>query len=313
MPPAAHLPVLREQALIALRLAADALVVDATYGGGGHAAAILAQLGAGGRLLAIDRDPSAVARARAQCGDDGRVDIIQAPFSQLSRLLRERDLGGRVAAMLFDFGVSSPQLNCPERGFSFQTSGPLDMRMDSSSGQTAAQWLAQVDQAELQNVLRRFGEERFARRIATAIKRAQLRSPIASTVELAELVAAAMPTREPGKHPATRTFQAIRIAINDELGEVRKVLPQALDGLAVGGRLVMISFHSLEDRLVKRFFRDQAKGDPYPPELAVTEAMKRPTLKLVGKPQRAEGAEIAANRRARSAVLRVAEKLATAA
>ncbi|MGI9309921.1 MAG: 16S rRNA (cytosine(1402)-N(4))-methyltransferase RsmH [bacterium] len=307
-----HTPVLSEQVMAALRLHADDLVVDATYGGGGHARAILAKLGGGGRLLAIDRDPDAIARARLDLEGDARVEIIHAPFSHLGAILAARGLSGRVAAMLFDFGVSSPQLDQARRGFSFSASGPLDMRMDPSRGASAAQWLEQVDERELCAALRDFGEERFARRIARAIKQSLARDALRSTTDLADVVAAAAPSREVGKHPATRTFQAIRIAVNDELGEVREVLPQALDGLAPRGRLVMISFHSLEDRLVKRFFRAQSKGDPYPPELPVSEDMKRPRLRLVGKPVRADAREIAANRRARSAVMRVAEKIGDA-
>ena len=306
--PLDHTPVLKDAVINALKIQADDLVVDATYGRGGHARAILARLGNGGRLLAIDRDPAAIERARLDFGFDARVEIIHAPFSQLGEILKARGLGGRVTGMLFDFGVSSPQLEEPERGFGFNVTGPLDMRMDPSHGRSAAQWLEGVDEDELMRVLRRFGEERFARRIARAIKQTVAQRPIATTTELADVVAAAMPTREPGKHPATRTFQAIRIAVNDELGEVRTVLPEALAGLAPGGRLVMISFHSLEDRLVKRFFREQAKGDPYPPDLPVTEDMKKPMLKLVGKPLRADALEVARNRRARSAVMRVAEK-----
>ena len=308
-----HTPALREAAVDGLNLHAGDCVVDATYGRGGHARAILARLGGGGRLLVIDRDADAVAHARLDLGGDARVDIVHAPFSRLGQLLAERGLSGRVGGVLFDFGVSSPQLDSPERGFSFNAAGPLDMRMDRSCGQTAAQWLARVEERELAAALREFGEERFARVIARAIKRAWARRPPATTAELADLVAATAPSREPGKHPATRTFQAIRIAVNDELGEVRRVLPQALAGLAPRGRLVIISFHSLEDRLVKRFFREQVKGDPWPPEAAVTEAMKTPALKLVGKPIRASAGEIAANRRARSAVMRVAEKLAPVA
>lgn len=310
MPRQPHTPVLKDAVINALKIHADDLVIDATYGRGGHARAILARLGNSGRLLVIDRDPDAIACARLDLGGDSRVEIIHAPFSELGETLKARGLGGRVAGMLFDFGVSSPQLDEAERGFGLKAAGPLDMRMDPSRGPSAAQWLDGVDERELMEVLRRFGEERFARRIARAIKQTLAQQPIATTTELADLVAAASPTREPGKHPATRTFQAIRIAVNDELGEVRKVLPQALAALAPGGRLVMISFHSLEDRLVKRFFRDQATGDPYPPDLPVTEAMKKPTLKRVGKPQRPAQCEIAGNRRARSAVMRVAEKLA---
>ncbi len=307
-----HIPVFKEHAVNALNIAANDLVVDATYGGGGHARAILARLGDGGRLLVIDRDVSAIERARRALHDDARVEIIHAPFSRLRQLLSERDLSGRVAGMLFDFGVSSQQLDTPARGFSFRASGPLDMRMDQSRGQTAAQWLAQVTEQELCSALRDFGEERFARRIARAIKHAMQPSaaqPPLTTAVLAELVAKAVPSREPGKHPATRSFQAIRIAVNHELGEIREVLPQALIGLAPHGRLVILSFHSLEDRLVKRFFREQARGDPYPPELPICEAMKNPTLKLVGKPRCAGVQDIADNRRARSAVMRVAEKI----
>lgn len=308
-----HIPALKDAAIDALKIAADGLVVDATYGGGGHAWAILARLGNGGRLWVIDRDRNAIARAQEALGDDARVEIIHAPFSQLSQLLEARGVCGQITGMLFDFGVSSQQLDTAERGFSFRASGPLDMRMDQSHGLSAAQWLAQVDEKDLSNALRELGEERFARRIARAIKQA-LQSSVdlsLTTTELAKLVAAVVPHHELNKHPATRTFQAIRIAVNDELGEIQKVLPQALDGLAPNGRLVMISFHSLEDRLVKRFFREQAKGDPYPPELPISEAMKQPTLKLVGKPVRASEQEISDNRRARSAVMRVAEKLET--
>ena len=305
-----HTPVLKDAAIDALKVHAGDCVVDATYGRGGHARAILARLGGGGRLLVIDRDADAVEHARLDLGADARVEIVHAPFSRLGQILAERGLSGRVAGMLFDFGVSSPQLDSPQRGFSFSADGPLDMRMDRSGAPSAAQWLARVEERELATVLREFGEERFARLIARAIKRALAKQPIAGTAELAQCVASAAPRREPGKHPATRTFQAIRIAVNDELGEVRRVLPQALAGLAPRGRLVVISFHSLEDRLVKRFFREQAKGDPYPPELPITEDMKKPALKLVGKPLRASAREVAANRRARSAVLRVAEKIA---
>lgn len=308
-----HIPVLQDRAVEALNLTANDLVVDATYGGGGHAWAILAKLGTHGRLLVIDRDLNAIARAQQNLGDDARVEIIHARFSQLRQILEERALRGQVAGILFDFGVSSQQLDTPQRGFSFNSTGPLDMRMDQSCGLTAAQWLAQVKEQELSNTLREFGEERFARRIARAIKQALKSSPQQqplSTTELAKLVVAASPTRESGKHPATRTFQAIRIAVNDELGEIHKVLPHALACLAPRGRLVVLSFHSLEDRLVKRFFREQARGDPYPPKLPITEDMKNPTLTLVGKPLRASVEEISCNRRARSVVMRVAEKIA---
>ena len=339
----AHIPVMKDAAVAALNLAPGDCVVDATCGGGGHARAILCRLralGPGGRLLAIDRDAEAVACARLALGDggdsgdsggdggdgDARVEIIHAPFSRLGEILEARGLRGRVAGMLFDFGVSSAQLDTPARGFSFTAAGPLDMRMDATAGATAAEWLARVDERELAAALRAFGEERFARAIAGAIKRALARGPIADTAELARLVAAAAPrprkSRRAGagkpqpaarKHPATRTFQAIRIAVNDELGEVRRALPQAVAGLAAGGRLVVISFHSLEDRIVKRFLREAARGDPYPPDAPVTVSQLRPSVKLIGKARRPAAAEVEANRRARSAVMRVAEKLAVAA
>jgi len=341
----AHIPVMKDAAVAALNLAPGDCVVDATCGGGGHARAILGRLralGPGGRLLAIDRDAEAVACARLALGAGGdgsgdgsgdggdggaRVEIIHAPFSRLGEILESRGLRGRVAGMLFDFGVSSAQLDTPARGFSFTAAGPLDMRMDATAGATAAEWLARVDERELAAALRAFGEERFARAIAGAIKRALARGPIADTVELARLVAAAAPhkSRQPRragagkpkpvarKHPATRTFQAIRIAVNDELGEVRRALPQAVAGLAAGGRLVVISFHSLEDRIVKRFLREAARGDPYPPDAPVTVSQLRPSVKLIGKARRPAAAEVEANRRARSAVMRVAEKLAVAA
>ncbi|MDD9855440.1 MAG: 16S rRNA (cytosine(1402)-N(4))-methyltransferase RsmH [Gammaproteobacteria bacterium] len=345
----AHIPVMKDAAVAALNLAPGDCVVDATCGGGGHARAILGRLralGPGGRLLAIDRDAEAVACARLALGDGGdgsgdggdgnggdgdggaRVEIIHAPFSRLGEILESRGLRGRVAGMLFDFGVSSAQLDTPARGFSFTAAGPLDMRMDATAGATAAEWLARVDERELAAALRAFGEERFARAIAGAIKRALARGPIADTVELARLVAAAAPRPRPRKprragagkpqpaarkHPATRTFQAIRIAVNDELGEVRRALPQAVAGLAAGGRLVVISFHSLEDRIVKRFLREAARGDPYPPDAPVTVSQLRPSVKLIGKARRPAAAEVEANRRARSAVMRVAEKLAVAA
>ena len=305
----AHIPVLKHAVMNALNLHADAIVVDATYGGGGHAGAILARLGNGGRLLVIDRDPDAILRARTQFGDDPRVEIVHAKFSRLGEILQTHALVGRVAAMLFDFGVSSPQLDTPTRGFSFNNDGGLDMRMDPSCGSSAADWLGTVDEAELTRVLRVYGEERFAVRIARGIKQTLAQAPITSTKQLARVIADATPKVDPNKHPATRSFQAIRIAVNDELGELRAVLPQALAGLARGGRLVMLSFHSLEDRLVKRFFRSHAKGDWFPTKLPILEAMKNPSLKLVGKPGRADAAEIAQNRRARSAVMRVAEKL----
>ncbi|MBX2868925.1 MAG: 16S rRNA (cytosine(1402)-N(4))-methyltransferase RsmH [Acidiferrobacterales bacterium] len=302
---ASHIPVLKDEVLAALSLQQDSLVVDATFGRGGHARSIMAELGDRGRLIVIDRDPAAIARAQREWSEDGRVDIVHAPFSMLSEILRQRNLFGHITAILFDFGVSSPQLDDAERGFSFSHDGPLDMRMDTTRGISAKEWLQQVEEHELIHVLRKFGEERFARKVAARIKQ---HDQIETTGELAAIVSEVVKTREPGKHPATRTFQAIRIAVNAELEEIESVLPQALECLATGGRLVIISFHSLEDRLVKRFFRDQSKGDPFPPDLPVTSDMLSPTMRLVGKPIKAGADELDLNRRARSAVLRVAEK-----
>jgi len=302
---AAHIPVLKKEVLTALNLQQDSYVVDATFGRGGHSRSIMEELGDHGRLLVIDRDPTAIAQAELEWSNDKRVEIVHAPFSRLYEILQERALTGQITAILFDFGVSSPQLDNPERGFSFSHDGPLDMRMDTTRGISAAEWLQQVEEHELIHVLRKFGEERFARKVALKIKQHER---IETTGELAAIVSEVVRTREPGKHPATRTFQAIRIAVNAELEEIESVLPQALDCLASGGRLVIISFHSLEDRLVKRFFRDQSKGDPFPPDLPVTTDMLSPTLKLIGKPVKAGAEELVRNKRARSAVLRIAEK-----
>ena len=303
-----HIPVLKFAVMQSLQLNPAAIVVDATYGRGGHARAIVEKLDSG-RLLVIDRDADAITHAQQHMGELPQVEIVQARFSHLAEILRSRNLYGKVNGLLFDLGVSSPQLTDPARGFSFTHPGPLDMRMDNSANITAADYLKQISLRDLTDILRRFGEERFAGRIARAIKNHMAKSPITTTKQLADLVVAVVPTYESGKHPATRTFQAIRIAINDELTELESVLPQAVAALAAGGRLVIISFHSLEDRIVKRFLRDQARGDPWPTELAVHENMKNPQVKLIGKPIRAGEDEVAVNRRARSAIMRVAEKL----
>ncbi|MEA3291421.1 MAG: 16S rRNA (cytosine(1402)-N(4))-methyltransferase RsmH [Pseudomonadota bacterium] len=305
-----HTPVLEGEVLEALQVSSEGVYVDATFGRGGHARAILSRLGEKGRLLVIDRDPAAVAAAQQMLGGDPRVNVVHAPFSSLTAVLARHDIEGRVTGMIFDFGVSSPQLEDGSRGFSFMVDGPLDMRMDTSRGESAAEWLARVDEGELMSILRRFGEERFARRIARAVAEYRAERRIETTAQLASIIAAAVPTREPGKHPATRSFQAIRIAVNEELREIEQALPQAVEALAAGGRLVVISFHSLEDRIVKRFLRDLAKGDPFPPDLPVPASALRPRLRLVGKPVRAGATEVEYNRRARSAVMRVAEKIA---
>jgi 16S rRNA (cytosine1402-N4)-methyltransferase len=301
----AHQPVLLAEAIEALRIRPDGLYVDVTFGRGGHSVAILARLSAQGRLIALDRDPEAV--AAAQSIRDVRFAIRHARFSQLAEVLRESGLGA-VDGVLFDLGVSAPQLETAARGFSFRADAPLDMRMDPTRGETAAEWLARATEVELRGVIRKYGEERFAGPIAKAITGARARGGIRTTGELAGVVAAAVRTRERGQDPATRTFQALRIHLNQELEELSLALPQARDALAAGGRLVLISFHSLEDRIVKHFLRDEAH--PQLPERLPVKAteMPQPRLRLVGRPVRPAAAEVDANPRARSAVMRVAEK-----
>ncbi len=305
-----HQPALPVEVMAGLAIQPDGRYVDGTLGRGGHAQAILERLGPQGRLLALDRDPAAAECVNARFGGDPRFAFVRAPFSRLAEALTERDWVGQVNGLLLDLGVSSPQLDDPERGFSFVRNGPLDMRMDPTVGMSAAAWLARVDEAELAQALAAFGEERFHRRVARAIVAARQQAPIETTARLAEIVAAAVPTREPGKHPATRAFQAIRIAINNELDELQAVLPQAVAALAPGGRLVVISFHSLEDRVVKQFMREQARGRELPLDLPVMGRPTGMTLRLIGRAVRPSAAEVAANPRARSAILRVAERLA---
>jgi 16S rRNA (cytosine1402-N4)-methyltransferase len=304
-----HQPVLLEEVLAGLSIQPDGVYVDGTFGRGGHAGAILAVLGPGGRLLAMDKDPEAVRSAGEQFGEDSRFEIEQGTFTMLSDMLAQRQLQGRVDGLLLDLGVSSPQLDDASRGFSFSEDGPLDMRMDPGSGISAAQWLEQADEQTISRVLRKFGEERFSRRIARSIVETRNEKPLRTTRELAELIAAAVPVREKRKHPATRSFQAIRIFINHELDDLVAVLDQVVDVLAPHGRMAVISFHSLEDRLVKRFIRDEYRGEQAPPELPLAGMDYVPRLKPVGKAVRASDAEISANPRARSAVLRVAERL----
>jgi len=282
--------------------------VDCTFGRGGHSREILARLGARGRLLALDRDTDAVAAA-AEIADP-RFAIVHATFAQLAQVLPAQHID-RVNGILMDLGVSSPQLEEAARGFSFRLDGPLDMRMDVTRGLTVAEWLATASENQIGEVIRTYGEERFAQPIARAIVAARSRGAVGTTRQLAQIVAQAVRTREPGQDPATRTFQAIRIFINQELEELSLGLAQCLAALRAGGRLVVISFHSLEDRIVKRFMRDHAQPAPVPRGLAVREADRAPPkLRLIGKAQRASAAEIADNPRARSAVLRVAERLA---
>jgi 16S rRNA (cytosine1402-N4)-methyltransferase len=306
---APHTPVLLEESLEALVIDPNGIYLDGTFGRGGHARPLLARLGVGGRLLALDCDPQAVAVGEALARQDPRLIMEHAPFSRLEEVARRLGVFGRVKGLLLDLGVSSPQLDEPSRGFSFSADGPLDMRMDSSNGQTAAEWLALASEGEIARVLRDYGEERFAGRIARAIVRARAEAPIVTTRTLARIVASANPRWEPGKHPATRTFQGLRIHINRELEELRACLACVCGLLSDGGRLVVISFHSLEDRIVKRFIRQEARGERFPRHLPVTTAETNPRLRPVGKPVRPSSAEVAANPRARSALMRVAERM----
>jgi 16S rRNA (cytosine1402-N4)-methyltransferase len=305
----AHVPVLLDAVLDGLAVHGDGRYLDGTFGRGGHAAAILEQLDASGRLLVIDRDPDAVAAARARFGSDPRVHAEQGNFADMQALATDAGLDGDFDGILLDLGVSSPQLDDPARGFSFMADGPLDMRMDTTRGPTAADWLNSATEDELARVIRRYGEERFARRVARAIVTARAEAPLTRTGRLAEVVAGAIPRREPGRHPATRAFQAIRIHLNRELESVALGLDAALELLATGGRLCVISFHSLEDRMVKRFIRDHSREDEVWRGLPAMPESARPALRPVGKARRADAAEVRANPRARSAVLRVAERL----
>lgn len=304
----AHVPVLAQEAVTALAIRPDGVYVDGTFGRGGHSRLILQQLGPGGRLIALDRDPAAV-RAGAEL-KDARLTLVRRAFSQLGAVLDELGVA-TVDGILLDIGVSSPQLDDAARGFSFRFDAPLDMRMDPDSGVSAADWLATAEEGEIGEVIREYGEERFAKSIARALVAARQKEAIRTTGQLAGLIAAAVKRREPGQHPATRSFQAIRIHINRELEELKTVLPQCVDRLNPGGRLAVISFHSLEDRIVKRALREEAQGEQAPRRLPIPAAMLKPgRLRLIGRAQHASEAEVTANPRARSAVLRVAERVA---
>ena len=305
-----HRPVLLEEALQGLNIKASGNYVDGTFGRGGHSGALLSRLGPEGHLLALDKDPAAIVEAEQRFSNDNRFTIRQASFADLKQEVDSMNWLGQVDGILLDLGVSSPQLDDATRGFSFQKEGPLDMRMDPTQGQSAADWLATAREQDITRVIKEFGEERFAKRIARAIVKAREEQAITTTGQLAAIVAAAVPTREPGKDPATRSFQAIRIFINKELEDIKACLDDVLDVLKPGGRLVVISFHSLEDRLIKRFIREQEKGDSYPPDLPVTQTQLHPRLRAVGKPVRPGQAEVSTNPRARSSIMRVAERLA---
>ncbi|UHQ54847.1 16S rRNA (cytosine(1402)-N(4))-methyltransferase RsmH [Microbulbifer sp. YPW16] len=299
---------------VLLREAVDALVtdpggfyIDGTFGRGGHSAAILEKLDERGQLLGIDKDPQAVEFARERFAGDDRFAIWHGSFADMAEAVAGRE--GQVTGILLDLGVSSPQLDQAERGFSFVQDGPLDMRMDTSRGLSAADWVNSESEAEMARVFREYGEERFARRMAAAIARRREEKPFERTLDLAEVVKAANPAWEKGKHPATRVFQAVRIHINGELEDLKRVLDSAMELLAPGGRLVVISFHSLEDRMVKRFIRDKERGPQLPRGLPVMDSEIEKTLRAVGKAVKAEAQEVGENVRSRSAVMRVAEKL----
>ncbi|MBL8514176.1 MAG: 16S rRNA (cytosine(1402)-N(4))-methyltransferase RsmH [Betaproteobacteria bacterium] len=306
----AHLTVLASEATSALLGPANGVYVDCTFGRGGHTRRLLARLGPDARVIAIDRDPEAIAAGREFAQADKRFSIHHARFSELSGVLEECGLGGAsLDGVLADLGVSSPQIDQAGRGFSFNKDGPLDMRMDTTRGESAAEWLARASEQEIRGVIRDYGEERFAQGIARQIVAARSTGGLFRTRQLAELVGQSVRSREPGQHPATRTFQAIRIFVNRELEEIEALLPQAVKALRPGGKLVVIAFHSLEDRIVKRFMAHEAKADHLPSKLPIrANEVDTATLTIAGKPVKASAEEVAANPRARSAIMRVAVK-----
>ncbi|MEX0374042.1 16S rRNA (cytosine(1402)-N(4))-methyltransferase RsmH [Spiribacter pallidus] len=307
---AAHHPVMLEQAVQAMAPERGGVFIDGTYGRGGHAMALISRLDETACIWLVDRDPEAIAVARQRHGSDPRCHILQSSFAHLGSHLRAAGLAGQVSGILLDLGVSSPQLDDAARGFSFLRDGPLDMRMDNSHGPTAAEWLSGVGEQALVSVIRRYGEERFARRIAAAIVKARDAGELpGTTTGLATLIANAVPRAEPGRHPATRTFQALRIHLNGELEALDALLAEVCDLLGPGGRLVVISFHSLEDRRVKRFINTHSQVGDLPPGAGAVPREKQPRLRRLGRAHRPDDDEIAANPRARSAVMRIAERL----
>lgn len=306
-----HITVLLDEAVEALVVRADGCYLDGTFGRGGHSRLILERLGPEGRLLGFDKDPLAIASGNALAAEDGRFVVVQRSFAELGEEAAARGLVGKVDGLLLDLGVSSPQLDDAERGFSFLNDGPLDMRMNPQVGISAAQFIATASADEIARVFKEYGEERFAKRMARAVVERREHKPFERTADLAAVLTEANPAWEKGKNPATRAFQGLRIHVNNELGDLERGLDAALETLAVGGRLVVISFHSLEDRIVKQFMKRQAKGeaDNLPRDLPIIPKAFEPRLKLLGKPVYASEAELKANPRSRSAVMRVAEKL----
>lgn len=305
-----HDTVLLQEAVAALAVQASGTYVDGTYGRGGHSALLLQQLGSQGRLIVIDKDPRAVAHAQACYAHDARVIVWHGSFRDFPQALAAAGVTQGIQGLLLDLGVSSPQLDDAQRGFSFMREGQLDMRMDTSGGTSAAAWLAQADEAEIADVLWRYGEERFSRQIAREVVRVRDEKPLQTTTELAALISSVVRKRELGKHPATRSFQAIRIHVNQELADVEACLQQSVRYLAPGGRLAVISFHSLEDRIVKHFLREQATPPRLPKGLPVMPESVQPPMKIMGKAIRPSDVEVQANPRARSAILRVGERVA---
>ncbi len=306
-----HVTVLLDEAVAALAVRPDGRYLDGTFGRGGHSRLLLRQLGPDGCLLGFDKDPLAIATGQALAAEDGRFVVVQRSFAELGAEVSQRGWTGTLSGVLLDLGVSSPQLDDPERGFSFLNDGPLDMRMDPSRGFSAAEWIATANEEDIARVLKDYGEERFARRMARAVVLRRSERPFERTADLAQVLTVANPAWEKGKNPATRAFQGLRIFINNELGDLEVGLEAALEALEIGGRLVVISFHSLEDRIVKQFMRRHAKGeaDTMPRDLPIIPEKFVPRLKLLGKPQYASADEVKANPRSRSAVMRVAEKL----
>ena len=306
----AHTPVMSAEVVSALRPDADAILVDATFGRGGHTAELLSCLSEKAVVWAIDKDPQAIAEGQVLFQKDERLKFVHGSFADLTTVLRAEGKVGELSGVLLDLGVSSPQLDEAARGFSFMRDGPLDMRMDTSRGLSAADWIATADEKDIAQVIKEYGEERFARRMASAVVREREKTPITRTVQLAGILAAAHPAWERGRHPATKAFQAIRIFINRELEDLESLLNQIIDALKVGGRLVVISFHSLEDRRVKRFIRDQERGIKLPKNLPVRDVERGVRLKKVGKAIKPQHSEVDENIRSRSAVMRIAERVA---
>lgn len=307
---AAHTTVLLHEAVDALVTDIDGFYVDGTFGRGGHVAELLGRLSGQGSVLAIDKDPQAISAGQERFAEDARLQLFHGSFADLQNVAAEMGKTGDISGVLLDLGVSSPQLDQAERGFSFMRDGPLDMRMDTSRGMSAAEWIATADEQDIARVIKEYGEERFARRMASAVVKERVKAPITGTVQLAGILAAAHPAWERGKHPATKAFQAIRIFINRELEDLEDLLAQVIDNLKVGGRLVIISFHSLEDRRVKRFIRDQQQGIKLPKNLPIRDVDRGVRLVKVGKAIKPAVTEVDGNIRSRSAVMRIAERVA---